>query len=235
MYIVVIGGGRVGYYLIKALLNEGHEIVLVEKEESICDAINDELGSVCVRGDGCETAVLADVGTDRADMVIAVTGHDEDNLVACQLAKHRFKVPRTVARVLNPQNETLFKKLGIDVTVTSTNIILENIEAEVPTHLLTHLLTIRDRGLEIVEMKVPAGSAVVGKALRDVTLPANSVLSLIVRKGVRPIVPSADTILMADDQIIGVTPSESEEALRLALDVTKTNGVSKTNGGARGA
>ena len=225
MYIVVIGGGRVGYYLIKALLNEGHEIVLVEKEESICDAINDELGSVCVRGDGCEAAILADVGTDRADMVIAVTGHDEDNLVACQLAKHRFKVPRTIARVLNPQNEVLFKKLGIDVTVISTNVILESIEAEVPTHLMTHLLTIRDRGLEIVEMKVSAGSAVVGKALRDITLPANSVLSLIVRKGVRPIVPSPDTVLMADDQIIGVTPSESEGALRAALGVAKTNGA----------
>jgi len=228
MYIVVIGGGRVGYYLIKALLNEGHEIVLVEKEEDICDAINDELGSVCVRGDGCETAVLADVGTDRADTVIAVTGHDEDNLVACQLAKHRFKVPRTIARVLNPQNETLFKKLGIDVTVTSTNIILENIEAELPTHLLTHLLTIRDRGLELIEMRVPEGSAAVGKALRDIVLPANSILSLIVRKGVRPVVPSPDIILLADDQIIGVTPSESEEALREALGV-------KANGGARGS
>jgi len=228
MYIVVIGGGRVGYYLIKALLNEGHEIVLVEKEEGICDTINDELGSVCVRGDGCETAVLADVGTDRADMVIAVTGHDEDNLVACELAKHRFKVPRTIARVLNPQNEALFKKLGIDVTITSTNIILENIEAEVPTHLLTRLLTISDRGLEIVEMKVPEGSAAVGKALRDISLPANSVLSLIVRKGVRPVVPSPDTILLADDQIIGVTPSESEAALKEALGV-------KANGGARGS
>ncbi len=224
MYIVVIGGGRVGYYLIKALLNEGHEIVLVEKEENICDAINDELGSVCVRGDGCEAAVLADVGTDRADMVIAVTGHDEDNLGACQLAKHRFTVPRTVARVLNPQNEVLFRKLGIDVTVTSTNIILENIEAEVPTHLMTHLLTIRDRGLEIVEMKVPTGSTVVGKALRDIPLPANSVLSLIVRKGVRPVLPSPDTILLADDQIIGVTPSESEGALREALGAPKNNG-----------
>jgi len=228
MYMVVIGGGRVGYYLIKALLNEGHEIVLVEKEEAICDAINDELGSVCVRGDGCEAAVLADVGTDRADMVIAVTGHDEDNLVACQLAKHRFKVPRTVARVLNPQNEVLFKKLGIDVTVTSTNIILENIEAEVPTHLMTHLLTIRDRGLEIVEMKVPEGSTAVGKALRDISLPANSVLSLIIRRGVRPVIPSPDTVLAADDQIIGVTPQESEEALRQALGDTKTNGGARS-------
>ncbi len=186
MYIVVVGGGRVGYYLTKALLDEGHEAVIVEKQAAICDAINDELGGVCVRGDGCETAVLAEVGTDRADMLIAVTGEDEDNLVSCQLAKHKFKVPRTVARIVNPKNEVLFKKLGIDVTVSSTDIILENIEAEVPTHLLTHLMTIRDRGLEIVEIKIPTNSSAVGKAIKELQLPSGSVLSLIIRKGSRP-------------------------------------------------
>lgn len=217
MYIVVVGGGRVGYYLTKALLDEGHEAVIVEKQAAICDAINDELGGVCVRGDGCETAVLAEVGTDRADMLIAVTGEDEDNLVSCQLAKHKFKVPRTVARIVNPKNEVLFKKLGIDVTVSSTDIILENIEAEVPTHLLTHLMTIRDRGLEIVEIKIPTNSSAVGKAIKELKLPAGSVLPLIIRKGSRPVVPEAETILQAGDQIIAVASPESEEALRTAL------------------
>jgi trk system potassium uptake protein TrkA len=217
MYIVVVGGGRVGYYLTKALLDEGHEVVIVEKQATICDAINDELGSVCVRGDGCEAAILADVGTDRADMLIAVTGEDEDNLVSCQLAKHKFKVPRTIARIVNPKNEVLFKKLGIDVTVSSTDVILESIEAEVPTHLLTHLLTIRDRGLEIVEIKIPTNSSTVGKAIKELKLPSGSVLSLIIRKGSRPIVPEAETVLQAGDQIIAVASSDSEEALRTAL------------------
>jgi trk system potassium uptake protein TrkA len=217
MYIVVVGGGRIGYYLTKALLDEGHEAVIVEKQAAICDAINDELGGVCVRGDGCETAVLAEVGTDRADMLIAVTGEDEDNLVSCQLAKHKFKVPRTVARIVNPRNEVLFKKLGIDVTVSSTNIILENIEAEVPTHLLTHLMTIRDRGLEIVEIKIPTNSSAVGKTIKELELPAGSVLSLIIRKGSRPLVPEAEAVLQAGDQIIAVASPESEEALRTAL------------------
>jgi trk system potassium uptake protein TrkA len=217
MYIVVVGGGRVGYYLTKALLDEGHEVVIVEKQAVICDAINDELGSVCVRGDGCEAAILADVGTDRADMLIAVTGEDEDNLVSCQLAKHKFKVPRTIARIVNPKNEVLFKKLGIDVTVSSTDVILENIEAEVPTHPLIHLMAIRDRGLEIVEIKILANSSTVGKALKELTLPSGSVLSLIIRKGSRPIVPEAETILQAGDQIIAVASPESEEALRTAL------------------
>ncbi len=217
MYIVVVGGGRIGYYLTKALLDEGHEVVILEKQAVICDAINDELGSVCVRGDGCETATLAEVGTDRADMLIAVTGEDEDNLVSCQLAKHKFKVPRTIARIVNPKNEVLFKKLGIDVTVSSTDIILESIEAEVPTHPLTHLMTIRDRGLEIVEIRIPTSSSTVGKAIKELELPPGSVLSLIIRKGSRPIVPQAETILQAGDQIIAVASPESEVALRTAL------------------
>jgi trk system potassium uptake protein len=217
MYIVVVGGGRVGYYLTKALLDEKHEVVLVEKEASICDAINEELGSVCIHGDGSEVAVLTDIGTNRADMLVSVTGDDEDNLVACQIAKHHFKVPRTVARVLNPANTTLFKILGIDITVVSTNLILEKIQAEVPTHPLTHLMTIRDRGLEIVDVRILNESSPVGKPVKSLDLPPNTVLSLIIRKGIRPFVPLPDTILLGDDQVIAATPAESEPLLRKAL------------------
>jgi len=217
MYIIVVGGGRVGYYLTKALLDEGHEVLVVEKNATICENINEELGSVCIRGDGCEAATLAEVGADRADMLIAVTGDDEDNLVACQVAKHKFNVHRTIARIRNPKNETIFKKLGIDVTVSSTNVILEHIEEEVPTHPLTHLLEIRDKGLEVVEIKVPAESSTVGKPVKELQLPPGSVLCLIIRKARKPTVPAANTILQAEDQIIAVTPPESEEALRTTL------------------
>ena len=217
MYIIVVGGGRVGYYLTKALLDEGHEVLVVEKNATICENINEEMGSVCIRGDGCEAATLTEVGTDRADMLIAVTGDDEDNLVACQVAKYKFNVPRTIARIRNPQNETIFKKLGIDVTVSSTNVILEHIEEEVPTHSLTHLLEIRDKGLEVVEVKVPAESTTVGKPVKELRLPLGSVLCLVIRKARKPTVPAANTILQAEDQVIAVTPPESEEALRTAL------------------
>ena len=217
MYIIVIGGGRIGYYLAKALLDEGHEVLVVEKNATICENINDELGSVCFRGDGCEAATLVEIGTGRADMLIAVTGDDEDNLVACQVAKYKFNVPRTIARIRNPKNETIFKKLGVDVTVSSTNVILEHIEEEVPTHSLTHLLEIRDKGLEIVEVKIPPESTAVGKPVKELSLPPGSVLSLIIRKARKPIVPAASTILQAEDQVIAVTPPESEEALRTAL------------------
>jgi len=170
MYIIVVGGGRVGYYLAKALLNEGHEVLIVEKNATICETITEEMGSVCIRGDGCEAATLADIGTSRADILIAVTGDDEDNLVACQVAKYKFNVARTIARIRNPQNEAIFKKLGIDVTVSSTNLILEHIEEEVPTFPLIHLATVREKELEIVELKIPTDSNTVGKTVKELSL-----------------------------------------------------------------
>ena len=217
MYIIIVGGGGIGYYLAKALLDEGHETLVLEKDPGVKEYICDELGNICTRGDGCEAATLEAAGTGRADMFIAVTGDDEDNLVACQVAKHKFNVPRTIARINKPKNEAIFKKLGIDVTISSTNVILENIQEEVPTHPLTHLLNIRDKGLEIVEVKIPPDSATVGKTVQELSLPPESVLSLIIGKELKPHIPTANTIIHAEDQIIAVTPPESEEALRTAL------------------
>ena len=217
MYMVVIGGGRVGYYLAKALLDEGHEVLVIEKNAAICETMTDELGSICLRGDGCEATTLAEAGTSRADMVIAVTGDDEDNLVACQVAKHKFNVPHTIARINNPRNESIFKKLGIDVTVSSTNLILESIEEEVPTHPLTHLMDIRYKGLEIVEIKIPPESMAVGKSVKELPIPKGSILSLVITKDKSPRVPTGKTILQAEDQVIAVTPPEQEEELRAAL------------------
>lgn len=217
MYIIIVGGGRLGYYLLKALLNEGHEVLVLEKDARICKTITDELGSVCFRGDGCEAATLAEVGTGRADMFIAVTGDDEDNLVACQVAKHKHNVPRTIARLRNPKNAPLFKKLGIDVTVSATSIIMEAIEREVPTHPVTQLMDIEEKGLVIVDVRIPAGASIVGKTVKDIELPKDSKLALIIPiEGVTH-VPAAHTVLQAGDQIIAVTPPDTTEALRAAL------------------
>jgi trk system potassium uptake protein TrkA len=217
MYIVVVGGGRLGYHLLKALLNEGHEVLLLEKDARICRTIIEELGSVCYRGDGCEAATLAEVGAGRADMLVAVTGDDEDNLVACQVAKHKYNVPRTIARLRNPQNEVLFKKLGIDVTVSTTNMILEAIEREVPTHPLTHLLTIEEKGLVIVDLKITAESTTVGKTVKELSLPKESRLVLVIPHEGNAHVPAANTVLQAGDQVIALTSPELEESLRAAL------------------
>jgi trk system potassium uptake protein TrkA len=217
MYIVIVGGGRVGYYLARALLNEGHEIVIVEKNPRFCDIINEEMGSVCVQGDGCEAATLTEVGTGRAEMLVAITGDDEDNLVACQVAKHKFNVPRTIARIRNPQNETIFKKLGIDVTVSTTNIILEAIEKEVPTHPLTHLLTRSDKGVEIVEVRIPAEAKTIGRPVKQVSLPEGTRLALVIPKNRKPVIPNPNTIIREGDQIVALTSQELEEELRAKL------------------
>ena len=217
MYIIVVSGGRLGYYLTKALLDEGHEVLIIEKDAAISQTINNELGSVCLHGDGCEAMTLAQAGTSRADMLIAVTGDDEDNLVACQVAKYKFEVPRTITRVRNPKNEALFKQLGIGVAVSSTSIILEHIKHEVPSHPLIHLLTIQEKGLEIVEVAISPESTTVGKQVKELSLPPESILSLIIRKERKPTVPTSNTTLREGDQIIAVTRPESVEALKSAL------------------
>jgi len=217
MYIIVVGGGRVGYYLVKALIEEGHEVLVIEKDESLCEIINDEMGSICIRGDGCEASFLAEVGTERADMLVAVTGDDEDNLVSCQVAKHMFNVKRTIARIRNPQNEFLFKALGVDVTISSTSIILETIETEVPTHPLTHLLAFEESGQEIVIVKISEESTTVGKSVRELEIPKESKLALVVREGGKTRLPTLNTTLRAGDRIIALTTPEAEETLRATL------------------
>jgi trk system potassium uptake protein TrkA len=217
MYIIIVGGGRLGYYLTKELLKEGHEVLVLEKDSRICKTITDELGSVCFRGDGCEAATLAEVGTGRADMFVAVTGDDEDNLVSCQVARHKHNVPRTIARLRNPRNAVLFKKLGVDVTISSTDIILEAIEREVPTHPLTHLLSIDEKGLVVVDVKITPESTTVGKTVKELSLPEKSNLALIIPQDGSARTPTPGTVLQAGDQIIAVTTPESEEALRSAL------------------
>ncbi len=217
MYIIIIGGGRVGYYLAKALLDEGHEVLIIEKKSFVCEAIEDELGHVCYCGDGCEAAKLEEVGTGRADMFVAVTGDDEDNLVACQVAKHKFNVPRTIARVRNPKNEAIFKTLGIDVTVSSTNVILEQIEEAVPTHPLTHLLAIDGSGAEIVEVRIPPEAPTIGKSVRDLALPRGNKLALVIREKGKNRIPTLNTVIRAGDRIIAITTPDVEEALRTSL------------------
>jgi len=220
MYIIVIGGGRVGYYLVKGLLEEGHEVLAIEKDEALCEIINDEMGTICIHGDGCEVSVLAEVGTERADMLIAVTGDDEDNLVACQVAKHKFNVKRTIARIRNPQNDFLFKALGVDVTISSTNLILENIETEVPTHPLTHLVAFEESGQEVVIIRIAPESQTVGKSVRELSIPKESRLALIIRGEGKTRVPTINTVIRAGDRIIALTTPEAEVELRAAFQGT---------------
>jgi trk system potassium uptake protein TrkA len=211
MYIIIVGGGSVGYHLCKALLKEEHEVLVLDKDAAKCENFEDDLGSVCVRGDGCEVATLAEAGVSRAEVFIAATDEDEDNLVACQ-------VPRTIARVNNPENEKIFKKLGIDCPISVTNLILEHIEEKIPTHPLIHLLAMGDEKMEIVEVKILEGSKSAGKSVKELSLPSDSLLALLIRNGQKPQVPTVDTVLEVDDRIIALTTTDSEAALQEELD-----------------
>jgi len=224
MYIIVVGAGKVGYYLARELVEEQHEVLLIEQDPAKCASIAEELGEIVMQGDGCEASTLEQAGVGRCDMIIAVTGDDEDNLVVCQVARHRFHVPRTVARVNNPKNEEIFRTLGIDTTVSATSVIMAQIEQELPSHPLIPLMTLKGSGLEIVEVKVPAESFVVGKPIRDILLPHQSLISLIIDTEGHPRVPTSETVIHAGDEVVAVTMRESEAALRLALTSSRGTG-----------
>ena len=216
MYIVIVGGGKVGFYLAKELVEAGHEALVIERDAAKAAEIAETLGEIVMRGDGCEAATQELAGCGRADLFLAVTGDDEDNLVACQVARHKFNVKRVVARINNPKNEAIFHKLGIDVTVSATSVILSQIEQELPEHPLIPLLQL-SKGFELVEVKIPEGAGSLDSKLRDIVLPDQSMIWGIVDTEGNPQVPNADTVLRAGDEVVAVTLRESEEALRAAL------------------
>ena len=212
MYIIIVGGGKVGYYLAKTLLQDEHEVLIIEKDKRKGDIISTDLGAVILRGDGTDSSVMEEAGMARAELAIAVTGDDEDNLMICQMAKKKFSVKRTIARINNPKNERIFKLLGIDNTVSVTDLILAQIEREIPAQSLVHLLTLREAGISFVEAKVPVNSPVVGKPLRSLGVPDDCVIPLIIRGG-KGIVPHGETRLVAGDEVVAVTTIAKEDVL----------------------
>ena len=216
MFVLVIGGGKVGYYLTKELIGSGHEVVLMEKDKDRATQIADEVGSVVIAHDGCEGKYLAEAGANRADIVAAVTGDDEDNLVICQMAKHHFDVPRTIARVNNPKNESLFKHLGVDELISPTRMILGSIEQDIPVHELLHLAALGEGELELIEAHLQAGSPAIGRATKDLTMPEGCSLFAVIRNGkATPLRP--DTILAEGDKVIAIGKAECEAGLHEQL------------------
>lgn len=216
MFIVIAGGGKVGYYLAKELVQQGHEIVVVERDARRAAEIEADLGSIVMVGDAAETTVLREAGAERADVVAAVTGDDEDNLVICQVAKVRFHADRTIARINNPKNGEIFHLLGIDDTVSATDVVLSVLEQEIPRQHLIPLLRLRHTDVEIVEAVIDEQSAVVGRRLRAIALPSPANIAVIIRDG-QAIFPDADTAILAGDEVVAFTTSQNETALRQAL------------------
>lgn len=218
MNIIVVGGGKIGYYLTETLLEHGHRVTVVERDEQRCHQLAERFSATVIHGDGTIPGTLADAGAGRADALVAVSGQDEENLVCCQLAKHSFHVRRVIARVSNPKNEAMVRSLGVDVTVSSTAIIADLIEREVAHETVRTLLTFHHGDLNLLEVEVPPTSRAAGKTVGELArhLPHDCVLTALVR-GHRVIFPRGDTAIRTGDTVMAVTSSESEERLRQVL------------------
>lgn len=213
MYVIVVGGGKVGFYLTKQLLTEGHEVLLLEKDRRRQATLSEQLGEVVVQGDGCEVRIMAEAGFGRADVIVAVTGDDEDNLVICQMAKKKFQAPRTVARVNDPNNLTLFEKLGIDTTVSSTQIIFNLLDQQIETGEIVPLGALRNGNIEVVAINLSQRSPVLGRSIRDLPLPGQALIISVVRQD-NALLPQADTQFEVDDTIIIMVAAAEESQLR---------------------
>lgn len=217
MYVVVVGGGQVGYYLTKTLLSKGYEVTLVDWNYDRVQLLQQELGGVVMFASGSSIDGLEKAGCSRADVIVAVTGDDEDNLVVCQLGKRYFKVPKAIARINNPKNERVFRELGIGTTISGTASIAEAIERYVAKKKLTTLLTFDHNEMVLLEAELQADSPVVDKKISEISLPYECLIALILR-GRDVLFAKGDTVLKPKDLVIAIsTRKEQENVTRILL------------------
>src|SRR3954452_15767069 len=217
MYVVIAGGGKVGANVARSLLRLGHEVTLIEQRRDRFQRLEDEFEHQVQRGDATELFVLERAGLARPpDIVLALTGDDEDNMVICQLAKERYAVDKVIARVNDPRNQAHFDLLGISPTICATSSIMALIEHEVPEHDLIHLLELRKENLEIVEVTIDKGSPSDGKRVAKLALPDGSRLISVMRDGQSEI-PDEQTELHAGDQVLAILQPGREDELRRVL------------------
>ena len=201
MYVVVVGAGKVGWNLARELIDKGNELTLIESDRQRYATVEEELEHAVQFGDGSELWVLERAGIERADMVIAVTGDDEDNILICQVAREKYGVERVIARCNNPRNLQHFELLGVKPAVSATDLILRLIEHEVPRYGLLHLLDLPQERLEIIEVEVAPGSPADGTKVRDLGVPDGSLVISILRDGTG-FVPLADSVIESGDQVM---------------------------------
>ena len=214
MYILIVGAGKVGWNLARELLGNGHEVTLIENRRSRYLAVEQELEHNVQYGDASELWVLERAGIERADVVIAVTGDDEDNMLICQVAREKYGVKRIVARVNNPRNKPYFDLLGIRPAVSATELILRLIEHEVPKYGFVHLLDLPEEKLGIVEFELGDDSPVIGERVGDLNMPEGSLLISVLRGG-SGFVPGADTVLESGDEVLAVLDTGKESELQM--------------------
>ncbi len=216
MYILIAGGGKVGANLAATLLAAGHEVTLVDHNHERYELLEQRFGAVARYGDACELQVLERAGVERAELLVAVTGDDEDNLIVCQVARDKYGVPKVIARANDPRNQPHYDMLGITLTVSATATILALVEHELPQHELITLLDLRRENLEIVEFAIAPGSPFDGRKVRDLNVPDGSRLISVSRGGTSQIA-GGDTELFAGDLVLAILKPGVEEDFRRVL------------------
>ncbi len=212
MYVIIAGGGKVGWNLARELMEKGHEVTLVEGNRLRYLTVEQELEHNVQYGDATELWVLERAGIQRADLVVAVTGDDEDNMLICQMAREKYLCERIIARVNNPRNTEWFQLLGVQPWVSATDLILRLIEHEVPSYGLVHLLDLHDEKLEIIEVDVADGSPAAGQRVADVPVPDGSLIISILRGGTG-FVPNGETVIEPGDEVLLVLDPGLEELI----------------------
>jgi trk system potassium uptake protein TrkA len=215
-YVVIVGGGLVGYYLARALLQIGHEVTIIERNPDTYELVSQQIDCPVLIGDGSATQVLERAGASRANLMCAVTNHDQDNLIACQVAKYRFGIPKTIARVKNPKNEMVMRRLGVDTTVSSTAIITNVIQNELPTIPVRTLTSLASCGADILEYHLMPGSPAVGKEARKVTLPPSCSMIGVVRGG-QTVTCFDSMVLESGDAVVALVHVDQEDTVRKIL------------------
>lgn len=213
IYAIIVGGGKIGYFLARSLINRNYEVLLMEKDRISFHRLFADLGDVVMQGDGCEPTTMQMAGVERANLVVAATGDDADNLVICQMAQHCFQRGRVIARVNNPENEAVFEKLGIAERVNSTGAILNLIgkKMERPSIVLMGMLESSD--IDVVEIILEKNSPLVDATLRDLQLPHETLIISVLRDG-KAMIPHADLVFEIDDVVVALIPSKWESTLR---------------------
>jgi trk system potassium uptake protein len=216
MYVIIVGAGKVGLNLGRELRAKGHEVTLIESDATRFAAVEEEFEHQAQYGDGSELWVMERAGVERAEMLIAVTGDDEDNMLICQVAREKYGVERIISRCNNPRNLQHFELLGVKPAVSATDLILRLIEHEVPKYGLVHLLDLPQERLEIIEIEIQDGSFADGKEVQALGLPDGSLVIAILRDGTG-FVPLADSVVEAGDELLLVLDTGLEEKITQRL------------------
>lgn len=217
MFAVIVGGGRGGSYLAQDLQSQGYQVKVVDRRPDVVAKLRQEIDGEVICGDGCSPQILEQVDTAKADLVVALLHADEDNLVVCRMAKHHFHVRRVIARVNNPRNQWLYTKAwGVDVAISQVHLTAKVIEEEIGLGELVTLLKLNRGEAALVELFLPETSPCRGKAIRDLNLPADTVIASVIRDG-KLLVPRGDTRLESGDEILAISAVAAEQALKDTL------------------